>query len=84
LYTEIGDSIADSCRIVLAIHLSLGPKIEPLVLKMPPVVPPRPIASYLWEPFNWPKHSLCYGRDDSDFNKEESAQMIVSTPRPEK
>jgi hypothetical protein len=59
LYTNIGDSVADSCRIIIAVYLSSAPKVEPLVLKTPPVVPPKPIASYLWEPFNWPEHSLC-------------------------
>jgi hypothetical protein len=58
------------------------PKVELLVLKTPPAVTPRPIAFYLWEPFNRPEHSLCRGRDDSDFNKDESLQMIISAPTP--
>jgi hypothetical protein len=81
-YTNIGDSVADSCRIIIPVHSSSAPKVEQLVLKTPPAVPPKPIASYLWEPFNWPEHSLCYRKDDSDFNKDESSRMVVNAPMP--
>ncbi len=80
-YTEIGDSIVDSCGIIIAIHSSSASVIKPLILKTPPAVQPRPIASYLWELFNRPEHSLCLGRDDSNFNKDEATRMIVSTPK---
>jgi hypothetical protein len=83
-YPEIGDSIVDSCRIIIAIHLSSALVVEPIVLKTPPAVQPRPITSYLWEPFNWPEHSLCFGHDDSNFNKNEEWQTTVSTPKPAK
>jgi hypothetical protein len=82
LYPEIGDSIVNSCRIIIAIHSSSAPVVEPIVLKTPPAVQPRLIASYLWEPFNWLEHSLCFGCDDSDFNKDEASRMMVSTPKP--
>jgi hypothetical protein len=81
LYTEISDSIVDSCRIIIAIHSSSASVVEPLILKAPPEVHSRPIASYLWEPFNRPEHSLCLGCDDSNFNKDEAMQMIVSMPK---
>jgi hypothetical protein len=84
LYPEIGDSIVNSCRIIIAIHLSSVPVVEQIGLKTPPAVQPRPIASYLWEPFNRPEHSLCFGCDDSDFNKDEASQMTVSMPKPAK
>ncbi len=58
-YTEIGDSIVDLCRIIIPIHLSSASVVKPLILKTPPAVQPRPIASYLWEPFNRPEHFLC-------------------------
>ncbi len=83
-YPEIGDSIIDSCRIIIAIHSSSAPVVEPIVLKIPPAVQPRSIASYLWEPFNRPEHSLCFGRDDSNFNKAEASRMTGSTPKPAK
>jgi hypothetical protein len=81
-YPEIGDFIIDSCRIIIAIHSSSAPVVEPIVLKTPPAVQPRPIASYLWEPFNRPEHSLCFGRDDSNFNKDKASRMMISTPKP--
>jgi hypothetical protein len=40
-----------------------------------------PIASYLWEPFNRPEHSLCFGRDDNNFNKDKATRMIVSASK---
>ncbi len=67
----------DLCTVIIAVHLSSASVIEPLVLKTPPAVCPTPIASYLWEPFNQPEHSLCFGRDDNNFNKDEATWMIV-------
>jgi hypothetical protein len=81
-YPEIGDSIVNSCRTIIAIHSSSAPVVEPIVLKTLPAVQPRPIASYLWEPFNRLEHSLCFGCDDSDFNKDKASWMTVSTPKP--
>ena len=81
-YVNIGDSVVDSCTIIIAIHSSAASVVEPLSLHTPPLVHAKPIASYLWEPFNKPVHMLCYGRDDSDFNKDESALMTVSAPTP--
>ncbi len=84
LYTNIGDSVAHSCRIIIAVHSSSAPKVELLVLKMPPAVLPKPITSYLWWPFNRPEHSFCYGKDDSNFSKDESSRMVVNAPTPNK
>ena len=83
-YTKIGDSIVDSCTVIIAIHSSSASVDKPLILKTPPAVQPRPIASYLWEPFNRPEHSLCLGCDDSDFNKDKATRIIVSMPKPAK
>jgi hypothetical protein len=80
-YTKIGDSIVDLCTVIIAIHLSSASVVEPLVLKTPPAVRPTPIASYLWEPFNRLEQSLCFGRDDNNFNKDKATLMIVSVPK---
>ncbi len=43
----------------------------------------QPISMFIWESFNRPEqHSLCYGQDDVDFNKDETSKMIASTPKP--
>ncbi len=42
---------------------------------------PKPIALYLWEPFNQPEHSLCFGRDNNDLNKDNTAHMTMSAPK---
>jgi len=59
-YLEIGDSISDSCSVITAVHSSCASNVEPLILKTPPSVPPRPIGSYIWTPFNRPEHTLGY------------------------
>jgi hypothetical protein len=56
--------------------------VKPLVLKMPPLVLPRPLSSFIWMPFDRPEHALGYGRNDADFNKDETCQMTATTPKP--
>ncbi len=80
-YVEIGNSVVDSCTLIIAVHSSSTSVVEPIVLKMPPTVQPKPIALYLWEPFNRPDHSLSLGHDDNEFNKDESLKMIGSAPK---
>ncbi len=82
LFVKIGNSIANLCTIITAVHLSSANIVEPLNLKTPPTVTPRPIAAYIWEPFNRPKHSVGYAREDADFNKDESTKMVASDPKP--
>jgi hypothetical protein len=60
--------------------LSSASVVEPLILKTPPEICPKRIALYLWEPFNQPEHSLCFGWDDNNFNKDDTTQMVVSAP----
>jgi hypothetical protein len=79
---EIGDSIANSCTIITAIHFSLAHVVEPLELKTPPAVTPWPIAANIWEPFNRPKHSVCYACEDTNFNKDKANQMVILAPKP--
>jgi hypothetical protein len=80
-YIEIGNSIIDSCTVIIAVHLSSASVVEPIVLKAPSVVQPKPIASYICEPFNKPDHSLSFGRDNNSFNNDESLKIIVSAPK---
>jgi hypothetical protein len=78
-YQDIGDSIADSCTIIIAIHSSCASNVEPITLKTPPSVTPRPIGAFVWEPFNRIEHSLSPGRDDEEFD---SKKMITTIPKP--
>jgi hypothetical protein len=70
----------DSCTVIIAVHSSAASAVEPLALQTPPLVQAKPVASYLWEPFNKPDHMLCFGQDDAEFNKDESSRMTVSAP----
>jgi hypothetical protein len=78
-YQDIGDSIANSCTIIIAIHSFCASNVEPITLKTPPSVTPRPIGAFVWEPFNRIEHSLSPGRDDEEFD---SKKMITTIPKP--
>ncbi len=81
-YLDIGNSIADSCLIITAVHSSCASSIEPLVLKSPPTIAPPLISSFLWTPFDQSEHALGYGMDNVDFNKDTESKMTASTPKP--
>jgi hypothetical protein len=81
-YSDIGDSIVDSCTIITAIHSSSALTVDPIILKTLPWTTPRPISVFIWEPFNRPEHSLCYGHDDGNFNMDKTSTMIASMPKP--
>ncbi len=78
-YNEIGNTVADSCTIITAIHTSCSSSVIPIKLKTPPCTPAGPIGTFIWEPFNRPEHVLCLGRDDNKFNKE-GQKMIATVP----
>jgi len=80
-YDDIGDSVSDSCTILTAVHSACCRAASPLQLKAPPVVQPKPIGAFLWEPFDRDDHSLCLSRDDTSFNKDDNNKMIVTTPK---
>ena len=82
-YPTIGDSVADSCTILTAIHLSCAPQVKPVMLAVPPTVKPLPLSHFIYEPFNRPEHSLCYGYLDAEFNNDDTPLaniMTVSKP----
>jgi hypothetical protein len=79
LYSKIGNSIANSCSIIIAIHSSCASAVKPITLKTPPSLNPRPIGSFIWEPFNWFKHFLSPGRNDDEFDAK---KMIATLPKP--
>ncbi len=78
-YQDIGDSIANSCTIIIAIHSSCASNVEPITLNTLPSVTPKSIGAFVWEPFNRIKHSLSHGRDDDKFDSE---KMIITIPKP--
>jgi hypothetical protein len=69
-YSNIDNTIANSCSIITAVHSSCASNVDPIIFKTPPRTTPRPISAFIWEPFNRPEHSLCYGQDNIDFNKK--------------
>ena len=79
-YPDLGDTIAGSCRLIIAIHSSCTSTVNPLLLKRPPSVPTRPLGEFIWEPFNRPEHAISLARDDADFNKQDS-RLKISNPK---
>jgi hypothetical protein len=67
-YIDIDDTVADSCKIITAVHSSCASAVELINLRTPPAVNPRPIGSYIWEPFNRIEHSLSPSREDDKFD----------------
>ncbi len=82
MYLDIGDSIANLCMVITAVHSYCASNVDPLVLKSPPAMAPLSISLYFWEPFNRPEHSISFGWDDVDFNKNKTCKMRASTPKP--
>ena len=80
-YTDIGDSVDDSCVVVMAVHTSCAPTVEPINLILPPKSTPKPIGAYIYEPLNCPQHSVCYGRNVDAFNSDEACQMQCVEPQ---
>jgi len=80
-YLDIGDSISDSCSVITAVHSSCASNVDPLVLKLPPSVAPRPLGSFIWMPFDRPEHAPGNGKDDDDFNKDDTCKMTASIPK---
>jgi hypothetical protein len=64
-YPDLGDTVAGRCCIITAVHPSCASTIEPLQLKRPPLVPPRPLGEFIWEPFNREEYAILLAHDDS-------------------
>ena len=73
-YPDLGDTIAGSCRLIIAIHSSSTSTVNPLLLKRPPSVPTRPLGEFR------PEHAISLARDNADFNKQNS-RLKVSNPK---
>ncbi len=67
-FTEFGNSVVDSCRLIIAVHSHTEEKCSSLQIITPPSIPPNRLSSYQWAPFNRPKIAVSYSRDDASFN----------------
>jgi hypothetical protein len=75
-----GDSVAGTCNLILGVHSSCMPTVDPIELKPPPPVRPQPIGHYLWEPFNHPGHSVCLARNNDDFCRQDKRFTATDPP----
>ncbi len=86
-HPNFGDSFIGHCRLIVAIHLNTKPKCEAFALHTPPLVLPKPLARFLWEPFNTPKHAISFSKDDPSFNlhavnNNGAPRLLASLPTP--
>jgi hypothetical protein len=71
-YPDLGNSIAGSCQLILGIHLPCAANVEPLFLKHLPAIPSGPFAGFIWEPCNWPEHSILLACNDPSFATQDT------------
>ncbi len=77
-YPDLGDNVAGRCRIITAVHSSCASTVEPLQLKRPPLVPPRPLGKFIWEPFDRKEHAILLACDDSNFAKHDTCLQALT------
>jgi hypothetical protein len=78
-YPDLGDTIAGGCCIITAIHSSCASTVEPLQLKRPLLIPPRPLGKFIWEPFNQKEHAILLAQDNKDFAKQDTGLQTSTT-----
>lgn len=80
-YPDYGDSVADSCRLIIGVHTNTEEKVAPLSLKTPPATSSPPLSSFIWAPFNMPDKALSFSKDDLSFNRDiaEGAHKLITT-----
>jgi hypothetical protein len=67
-FPHFGNSLSETCHLILAVHSNTEEKCKPIKLQTPPQLAPRPIGRYLWAPFNQAEHAVSYSKDDKSFN----------------
>jgi hypothetical protein len=77
-YPDLSNTAAGGCRIITAVHSSCASTVEPLQLKRPPLVPPRPLGEFIWEPFNWKEHAILLAQDNKDFAKQDTSLQTLT------
>ncbi len=67
-FASYGDSVSGSCRLIIAVQSNTEENCGPLEIRTPPQLPSRPIARYIWAPFNRPEHAVSFSKNDKSFN----------------
>ncbi len=66
-YLGLGNTIAGSNHLIIAVHSFCASMVNLLLLKQPKLVPPHPLGEFIWEAFNRPEHALSLACEDVDF-----------------
>ncbi len=67
-YPDYGDLVTGSCWLIVAVHSNTEQACQAFVLKTLCSIPLQPLARFVWDPFNWPKHAILYAHRDPLFN----------------
>ncbi len=78
-YPDLGDPIAGSCCLITTVHSFCTSTVNSLLLKQPPLVTPRTLGEFIWEPFICTKHAISLARDNADLGKQVT-RLKTSTP----
>ncbi len=65
------------------VHSSSASTVNPLLLKRPPLVPPRSLREFLWEPLHQPKHDISLTCNNADIEKQENPLLASSPASPQ-
>jgi hypothetical protein len=80
-FPVLDNTIACSCCVITAVHSSCASRIKPMLLKHPPLVPPRPLGKFIWEPFNRKEHAIFLPCEDEDFKKQDTQLQASAQPQ---
>ena len=78
-FPDFGDSISSSTTIIIGVHRSTESKVDPIIFKTPPFIPPSPIESFIWRPFNTRDMALSFSKDDSAFNTSLADSVLTAS-----
>ena len=67
-FADFGDSIDGECSLIYGIHSSTEEKATPINLPNPPKSHPKPIAEFIYVPFNRTEYVCSYAKDSLGFN----------------
>ncbi len=66
-FPDYGDSTIGATSVVVGIHTNTYSSIKALLFQTPPLIKPRPLAAFVWQPFNKKEFSLSSDCNDPSF-----------------
>ena len=82
-FLDLGDSVADHSTMFVGVHKGCGEVTKPIKIAFAPLTAPRPMASFLYPPFNKRTHAVSLSRHHMDFGNSgctASVATVSATP----